>query len=311
MRAAWLPNITDAGLERLIDLLEKGSPLLVHGCFTRAVPMGCLATHVAWNHPQTSHLTLDAGITWLHRVAGLNPATSEVLRPGTSRASTTSNCGPTCSTNCGPNATGASSAAARRPPAGDGQRPEGLRMLPRTLEPEVMDTPEEARDYDAMDHSGVNRIFVADFLAVWNGRNPILDVGTGTAQIPIELCRQHPAARVTAIDLADHMLAVGRGTWSVPVCTGRITLECRDAKALPYANGSFAAVISNSIVHHIPEPGGVLAEMVRVLSPAAGCWCATCSGQPSDAEVHRLVDLYAAGANAHQRKMFDDSLRRP
>jgi hypothetical protein len=25
-------------------------------------------------------LTLDAGITWLHRVAGLNPATSHVIR---------------------------------------------------------------------------------------------------------------------------------------------------------------------------------------------------------------------------------------
>jgi len=56
LRSAWLPNITDAGLLRLIDLLEKGSPLLIHGCFTRAVPMGCLATHVAWNHPRTAHL---------------------------------------------------------------------------------------------------------------------------------------------------------------------------------------------------------------------------------------------------------------
>ncbi len=80
LRSAWLPNITDPGLNRLIELLEKGSPLLVHGCFTRAVPMGCLASHVAWNHPRTCHMTLDAGITWLHQVAGLNPATSEVLR---------------------------------------------------------------------------------------------------------------------------------------------------------------------------------------------------------------------------------------
>jgi len=80
LQSIWLPNITDAGLQRLSELLEKGSPLLVHGCFTRTIPMGCLATHIAWNHPQTCHLTLDAGITWLHRVAGLNPATSEVLR---------------------------------------------------------------------------------------------------------------------------------------------------------------------------------------------------------------------------------------
>jgi hypothetical protein len=79
LRSAWLPNVTAQGLDHLIDLLEKGSPLLIHGSFTRAVPMGCLATHVAWNHPRTGHLTLDAGISWL-RLAGLNPATSHVIR---------------------------------------------------------------------------------------------------------------------------------------------------------------------------------------------------------------------------------------
>jgi hypothetical protein len=80
LRSAWLPNITTGGLERLIDLLQKSSPLLISGCFTRAVPMGCLASHIAWHHPRTAQLTIDAGITWLHRVAGLNPATSLVLR---------------------------------------------------------------------------------------------------------------------------------------------------------------------------------------------------------------------------------------
>jgi hypothetical protein len=80
LKSSWLPNITDVGLDRLIDLLEKGSPLLIHGSFTRAVPMGCLATHVAWNHPRTCKMTLDAGICWLNHVAGLNPATSHVIR---------------------------------------------------------------------------------------------------------------------------------------------------------------------------------------------------------------------------------------
>ena len=79
LRSAWLPHMTDAGLDRLTELLEKGSPLLIHGCFTRAVPMGCLASHVAWHHPRTAHLTADAGITWLYHVAGLNPATSAVI----------------------------------------------------------------------------------------------------------------------------------------------------------------------------------------------------------------------------------------
>ena len=80
LRTAWLPNLTDKGLDRLIELLEQGSPLLIHGSFTRAVPMGCLATHAACNHPRTAHLNLEAGVTWLNCVAGLNPATSYVIR---------------------------------------------------------------------------------------------------------------------------------------------------------------------------------------------------------------------------------------
>lgn len=80
LRSAWLPAMSDAGLARVIELLRKGSPLLISGCFTRCVPMGCLASHAAWNHPETCHLEIDAGIQWLHRVAKLNPATSAVLR---------------------------------------------------------------------------------------------------------------------------------------------------------------------------------------------------------------------------------------
>jgi hypothetical protein len=79
-RTAWLPNITDDGLNRVAQLLETASPLLIHGSFTRAVPQGCLATQIAWHHPCTTHLTQEAGITWLYHVAGLNPATSHVIR---------------------------------------------------------------------------------------------------------------------------------------------------------------------------------------------------------------------------------------
>ena len=80
LREGWFPHTTTPGLDRLIQLLESGSPLLVHGAFTRALPMGCLATQIAWHHPQTAELNMDAGIAWLSRVAGLNPATSHVIR---------------------------------------------------------------------------------------------------------------------------------------------------------------------------------------------------------------------------------------
>src|SRR5262245_41438251 len=61
LREGWFPHTTTAGLNRLIQLLESGSPLLIHGAFTRALPMGCLATQIAWHHPDTAELTTDAG----------------------------------------------------------------------------------------------------------------------------------------------------------------------------------------------------------------------------------------------------------
>jgi ubiquinone/menaquinone biosynthesis C-methylase UbiE len=181
-------------------------------------------------------------------------------------------------------------------------------MLPRVLEPEVMDSAEEARDYDAMDHAAVNRVFVADFLAVWDGRGPVLDVGTGTAQIPIELCRHAAAAQVVAIDLAEHMIAVARQNVERAGLTGRIRLERCDAKTLPYPEGSFGAAISNSIVHHIPEPGGVLAGLTRAVAPGGLLFVRDLLRPPDEGTLRHLVATYTGDANAHQQKMFADSL---
>ena len=64
-------------------------------------------------------------------------------------------------------------------------------MLSRVLEPEVMDTAEEALDYDTMDHSFVNGLFadqLVELLSVSTfrpkGNWRVLDAGSGTAQIP-------------------------------------------------------------------------------------------------------------------------------
>ena len=43
------------------------------------MPMGCLASHIAWNHPRTRSLEHEAGVVWLSKVAGLNPALSAVI----------------------------------------------------------------------------------------------------------------------------------------------------------------------------------------------------------------------------------------
>ena len=193
-------------------------------------------------------------------------------------------------------------------------------MVPRTLEPEVMDTAAEAADYDAMDHAEVNRLFVDDFLRAAAGtnleqklRDPddlplVLDVGTGTALIPIELCQRGVHCHIAAIDLSREMLKLADRNVATAGLESRILPEYVDAKQLPWRDGTFDAVISNSIIHHIPEPRSAFAEMLRVLK-SGGLLFVRDLLRPDDAEtLERLVQTYAGNENAHQQQMFRDSL---
>lgn len=189
-------------------------------------------------------------------------------------------------------------------------------MLSRVLEPEVMDTAEEALDYDTMDHSFVNGLFADQFAELLQGspyrpagRWRVLDVGTGTAQIPIEIVRRRSDVDIVAIDLSREMLKLGQRNLERAGVAAAIRLELVDAKRLPDPSASYDAVISNSIIHHIPEPLHSLREMVRVLRPGGVLFVRDLL-RPSDlATLDRLVEQHAAGANPHQRRLFAESLR--
>lgn len=182
-------------------------------------------------------------------------------------------------------------------------------MLPRILEPEVMDSAEEALAYDSMDHSAVNHLFAADFLTHYDGPGPVLDVGAGTAQIPIELCRQHPGVRVIAADASAAMIARAEHNIAAAGFAKRIQPLLVDAKKLPQPDGSLPAIMSNSIVHHIPEPRTVFAEMARVAARGAVLFVRDLLRPENGATVDRLVATYAADCDALQRGLFDASLR--
>ena len=182
--------------------------------------------------------------------------------------------------------------------------------IPRVLEPEAMDTPEEARDYDAMDHRAVNAQFVSDFLAAhgpsWGGA--ILDVGTGTALIPIALGRADPRALIVGLDLAEAMLALARRNVAQAGLSDRIRLERGDGKRLDYAAGNFEAVLSNTIVHHIAEPAPALAEMARLVAPGGTLFVRDLARPSTREEVAHLVTTHAGAESPQARGLFEASL---
>lgn len=195
-------------------------------------------------------------------------------------------------------------------------------MLSRILEPEVMDSDEDTREYDAMDHAAVNAQFVTDLLCTltdWSLQRPvrtardspleILDLGAGTAQIPIELCRLAPRVHVTAVDAAESMLNRARRNVAAAGLADRIELVLADAKHLSFEPATYRVVISNSIVHHIAQPRTVLAEAVRVTSAWGLLFHRDLARPRDEAELNHWVATYAAGTTPHQRKLFADSLR--
>ncbi|PHS18731.1 MAG: ubiquinone biosynthesis protein UbiE [Blastopirellula sp.] len=194
-------------------------------------------------------------------------------------------------------------------------------MIERILEPELMDTDIESQDYDAMDHKEVNRVFVDDLCAAINltPRTPeedeeddtpydVIDLGTGTALIPIELCERIPQARIMACDAAVSMLEIANFRIEVACITHRVQLNHSDAKDLPFEEGMFHLVMSNSIVHHIPEPKIVLENAIRVTSEGGHLFFRDLMRPESKEQLDQLVKTYTSEENENQQKMFAESL---
>ena len=188
-------------------------------------------------------------------------------------------------------------------------------MIERVLEPEAMDSADEASEYDLMDHAAVNAAFVADLLDVVakSGRallhdGFIIDVGTGTARIPSELCGREPACRVVGLDLAQEMLRVGQRNVRDASLAGQVSLQCASVTSLPFRDACAPVLMSNSLIHHLPDPIAAFGEMYRVVSSGGVVFVRDLFRPASQSELDHLVRIHAAAATPAQRQLFADSL---
>lgn len=181
--------------------------------------------------------------------------------------------------------------------------------MQRILEPEVMDTWEEAVEYDSMDFRDVNAAFSQLAVALGPEAGRVLDAGTGTARIPVMLGQLRPQWQIVGIDLSENMLRIGRQHIEASGLQGQIQLEQIDAKKMPYPDKSFDMVISNSIIHHLPDPLPFLTELQRVLKPNGALLLRDLLRPIDEGTRDRLVALYAGDCNPHQRQLFSDSLQ--
>jgi len=101
------------------------------------------------------------------------------------------------------------------------------------------------------------------------GGAKLLDVCSGTHDIPLRLLAREPALRVDVVDASPHMIAEGQRRARERKLV--IRAQVCDAHRLPFADASFDAVTLQFASRHL-EVGRAFGEIHRVLKPG-GIFC--------------------------------------
>ncbi len=183
-------------------------------------------------------------------------------------------------------------------------------LIQRQLEKEVMDDPEQARIYAAADFSEPNGLFVqlvADQLGSLTGRR-LVDLGCGPADIPIRLATAWPRLTITALDASLPMLQVAKRRLMEAGAGDRVELVAARLPYCSFSSNSCDAVISNSLLHHLPEPLWLWQEATRITRPGGKIVVMDLQRPRSKKQASAIVERYAGTDPPVLRRDFYNSL---
>lgn len=184
--------------------------------------------------------------------------------------------------------------------------------LPRIPEPEVMGGTDDVEAYasaatqaylDAVDDTLVEQVLCFGPLKGW-----LLDLGTGPGCIPLKIARRSPELRVVGVDRSLPMVQEARRAAAREKLDGRAFFMLTDAARLSFRSAFFDAVISNSLLHHLPDPVAVFNEMARVAKPE-GLVLLRDLRRPSRLAFPLYVRWHGRHYSGTMRKLYGDSVR--
>ena len=177
-----------------------------------------------------------------------------------------------------------------------------------------MDGPEQVEAYAAADFQASDQAMV-ERLAALCGDGPgrrLVDLGCGPGNISFRLARRWPGATVLGVDGAPRMLAVAAQRLAAePELAGRLSFS-QALLPLPAPTplaGSFSAVVSNSLLHHLHDPQGLWRAVAQLAAPGAFVYVQDLRRPASDAAVEELVAASMASAPEVLRRDYRASLQ--
>ena len=150
--------------------------------------------------------------------------------------------------------------------------------------------------YAQADFEDVNQGFVDRYRASFpkGVGGEMVDLGCGPADIPVRFARALPGYRITAVDGSDAMVLLAQQAVIAAGVADRVQVHRARLPMLPLPLQSFDAVVSNSLLHHMPDPFVFWNELVRLGKPGATVLIMDLFRPESPARAREIVEKYAA-----------------
>lgn len=184
--------------------------------------------------------------------------------------------------------------------------------MERVPEPELMDDDAQAQAYARADFEEPNGYFVdqlAERFEALPSAARVLDVGCGPADIVVRLAQRHPGWRIEAVDGSAAMLAHARTAVQRAGLTERVRLVHARIPHAPLEERRFDVVLSNSLLHHLPDAAVLWELIARVAEPGAAIVVMDLTRPADEARARALVEEHSAGEAEVLRSDFFNSLR--
>jgi len=181
--------------------------------------------------------------------------------------------------------------------------------MDRVLEPELMEDDAQALAYAKADFEKENQGFVDRFREYFPdfAGGMVFDLGCGRGDIPIRFARSLTTCLVTGIDASAPMIRLAEQAVAEAGLSARVTFRCERFQEISGANVA-DAVISNSLLHHVPNPLQFWNKLRQLVRPGSPVLVMDLLRPGSPEEAQAIVDQYAANEPDILRRDFYNSL---
>ncbi|MCB9555734.1 MAG: class I SAM-dependent methyltransferase [Deltaproteobacteria bacterium] len=177
----------------------------------------------------------------------------------------------------------------------------------RVPEPELMDAKEQAAAYAVADFAEPHQLFVSTYQRLFPDppEGPAVDLGCGPGDVLARFSAAYPRLAIDGIDAGPNMLraAAERLADHATVRLFRVHLP-----ASPPAAARYGLLISNSLLHHLPDPQ-VLWQTIKAWSAERAQVLVMDLRRPDSAQIAReLVERHSGAEPELLKQDFYNSL---